>query len=285
MDLKHWELRGRIGRERGWDDQKFYFEKRLKSATIGVMFHPYETHDSYCLTLRAAELLARIVAEAVAERGVAHIAISGGSTPRPLFRLLATPEWRGRIPWTRTHIWWVDERCVPPDDPNNNYGVAYALMLRHLPVLITHRIRGEKAPAQAAYLYDQELVEAFQLRPGAWPRFDLILLGMGEDGHTASLFPGTKALGVADYRVTVSRAPAPPHQRVTLTLPVLNHAAYVIFLAAGPNKGPALHTIFHANGGSPPLPAALVQPERGHLLWLVDDEARKAADLDLLFRK
>ncbi len=243
---------------------------------------PYESHDPDILPLRAAELLARIATDAVTARGVAHIAISGGSTPRPLFRLLATPAWEERVPWAHTHIWWVDERCVPPDDPNSNYGMAFVLLFQHLPVVITHRIHGEESPWQAAYLYEQELVENFNLWAGAWPRFDLILLGMGADGHTASLFPGTSALHERDHRVTVGHAPAPPQDRVSLTLPVLNHAAHVFFLVAGKNKGPALTTIFHESGGDPPLPASLVQPEDGHLLWLLDTAAQRAAGLELL---
>jgi 6-phosphogluconolactonase len=244
--------------------------------------YPYEVHDPDILTLRAAELLARIAIDAVAARGVAHIALSGGSTPRPLFKLLASPEWKERVPWAHTHIWWVDERCVPPDDPNSNYGVAFALLLQHLPVVITHRIRGEELPWEAAYLYEGELAAGFGLWAGAWPRFDLILLGMGTDGHTASLFPGTPALAEREHRVTVGHAPAPPQDRVSLTLPVLNHAAHVFFLVAGENKGPALTTIFHADGGDPPLPASLVQPRDGRLLWLLDAAAQTAADLELL---
>jgi len=244
--------------------------------------YPYEVHDPDILTLRAAELLARIAADAVAARGVAHIALSGGSTPRPLFKLLASPEWEERVPWAHTHIWWVDERCVPPDDPNSNYGVAFALLLQHLPVVITHRIRGEESPWEAAYLYEQELAAGFGLWAGAWPRFDLILLGMGTDGHTASLFPGTPALAEREHRVTVGHAPTPPQDRVSLTLPVLNHAAHVFFLVAGENKGPALTTIFHEDGGDPPLPASLVQPRDGRLLWLLDAAAQTAADLELL---
>jgi 6-phosphogluconolactonase len=243
---------------------------------------PYEVHDPDILTLRAAELLARIATDAVAARGVAHIALSGGSTPRPLFKLLASPEWEERVPWAHTHIWWVDERCVPPDDPNSNYGVAFALLLQHLPVVITHRIRGEESPWEAAYLYEQELVAGFDLWSGAWPRFDLILLGMGTDGHTASLFPGTSALAEREHRVTVGHAPAPPQNRISLTLPVLNHAAHVFFLVAGENKGPALTAIFHEAGGDPPLPASLVQPRDGRLLWLLDAAAQTAADLELL---
>ncbi len=243
---------------------------------------PYETHEPEILPQRAAELLAWITSEAVEARGVAHIAISGGSTPRPLFKLLAAPEWEERVPWAHTHIWWVDERCVPPDDPNSNYGVAYALMVQHLPVAIAHRIHGEEAPWQAAQLYEQELVTYFGLEAGQWPRFDLIFLGMGEDGHTASLFPGTPALAVRERLVTVGHAPVAPHERITLTLPVLNHAAHVIFHIAGAAKGPALVDIFHGNGGDPPRPASLVRPRNGRLLWLLDRSAQVAAGLETL---
>jgi len=242
----------------------------------------YEVHESDVLTLRTAELLAWSLTAAVAANGVAHIALSGGSTPRPLFKLLASPDWQERIPWAHTHIWWVDERCVPPDDPNSNYGVAFALLLQHLPVVISHRIHGEEAPWRAVWLYEQELTAAPELMTGEWPRFDLILLGMGPDGHTASLFPGTPALAVRERFVTVGHAPTPPTERVTLTLPVLNRAATIIFLTAGESKGPALTAIFHEDGGHPPLPASLVQPQAGQLLWLLDASARSAAGLDLL---
>jgi 6-phosphogluconolactonase len=240
---------------------------------------PYETHEPDFLPQRAAELLAWIASDAVESRGVAHIAISGGSTPRPLFKLLASPEWEDRVPWAHTHIWWVDERCVPPDDPNSNYGVAYALMLQHLPVQIIHRIHGELPPWEAAQHYEQELVQGFGLQAGEWPRFDLILLGMGEDGHTASLFPGTPALAVQERLVTVGHAPTPPQQRITLTLPVLNRAAHAVFMVGGARKGPALIDIFHQDGGDPPRPASLVRPQEGRLLWLLDRPAQIAAGL------
>ena len=242
---------------------------------------PYEVHESDILPLRAAELMAWIIKEAVEARGSAHIAISGGSTPRPLFKLLATAQWQERIPWAHTHIWWVDERCVPPDHPLSNFGGTYALLLRHLPVAITHRIRGEDTPDRAAVLYEQEIINALGLADWQWPRFDLVLLGMGPDGHTASLFPGDKAVTIRDRLVTVGRAPAPPHERVTLTLPAINQAAHVIFLVSGVEKGPALHRIFHREE-TRPLPAALVEPENGQLLWLLDRDAAQAGDIPFL---
>ncbi len=241
----------------------------------------YEVHDPEILPLRAAELLSWILTDAVQARGVAHLAISGGSTPRPLFKLLATSPWRDRIPWPHTHIWWVDERCVPPDHPHSNYGVAYALLLQHLPVVIAHRIRGELTPDEAAQRYEQELIDILHLSEDDWPRFDAILLGMGTDGHTASLFPGDPALTVRDHLATVGHAPVFPQERVTLTLPVLNHAAHILFLVAGASKGPALHHIF-LEESTTPLPAALVEPEDGHLLWLLDEAAARAAGLPWL---
>jgi 6-phosphogluconolactonase len=239
----------------------------------------YEVHEPDILSQRASELVAWIIEDAVQARGEAHVAISGGSTPRPLFKLLASPPWQERIPWAHTHIWWVDERCVPPDHPHSNYGVAYALMLQHLPVIIPHRIHGELTPPEAAAAYEHELKTTLHLGPEQWPRFDLILLGMGEDGHTASLFPGDSALDVRDRLVTVGRAPSPPRERVTLTLPVLNQAAHILFLVAGENKAPALQRIFHQEEAHP-LPAALVEPESGRLLWLLDINAARGAGLD-----
>ena len=246
-----------------------------------MLARPYEVHEPDILSLRAAELMVWVIQEAVSARGIAHIALSGGSTPRPLFKLLATSPWVERIPWPHTHIWWVDERCVPPDHPHSNFGVAYALFLQRLPVAITHRIRGEEPSSQAAVLYEQEILSTMELAPWQWPRFDLILLGMGADGHTASLFPGDEALMVRDRLVTVGHAPTPPHERVTLTLPVINQASHILFLVAGTNKGPALRRIFHHEDPNP-LPAALVEPENGQLLWLLDRDASRAADIPFL---
>ncbi len=239
-----------------------------------MALHPFEVHTSDIQPLRAAELMTWVIEDAVRARGVAHVAISGGHTPRPLYRLLAHSPWQERIPWAHTHIWWVDERCVPPDHPESNYATAYALWLQHQPVVIIHRIRGEESPERAAALYEQELQQLFD--PRAWPRFDLILLGMGADGHTASLFPGDAALRVRDAWVTVGHAPSPPHARVTLTLPLINQARHILFLVAGHNKAPALRRVFQEVSPHPP-PAALVDPEDGQLLWLLDEAVAQDA--------
>ena len=228
----------------------------------------------------AAELVAAALRQAMQRRGQAHIALSGGSTPRALFRLLAEPSWQDKIPWSHVHVWWADERCVPPDHFESNYAAAFTLLLSHLHVVQIHRMHGEDPhPAAAAQRYELELRQAFALGPRGRPRFDLVLLGMGADGHTASLFPHTPALRETRVLVTVGQAPVWPHQRLTLTLPTLNRAGSVLFLVAGADKGAALAQVFHPDPGQPALPASLVHPTRGRLLWLLDEPAAEFAGL------
>lgn len=228
----------------------------------------------------AAEFFNSVAHNAIAEKGIAHIAVSGGSTPRKLFRLLASPAWRDRIPWAQLHLWWVDERCVPPDDPNSNYGVTFHLLLQHLSVSNVHRIHAEMSdPTQAVRTYEEEISRVFQSGLFDWPRFDLIMLGMGSDGHTASLFPHSPALAENRALVTLGQAPTPPHQRITLTLPVLNNAACILFMVTGAGKGPALTQVFSSLSDQPLLPAARVKPGDGRLLWLLDESAAIAAGL------
>ncbi len=230
-----------------------------------------EVHPGPEMAAAAARSLVGIMLRAVRLRGTAHLALSGGSTPRALFRLLATEEWQARAPWAHCHIWWADERCVAPDHHESNYGAAYSLLLSHLPVQHVHRMRGEvEDPGAAARSYEAELRHVFNLGPMGRPRFDLILLGIGADGHTASLFPGTPALDERRALVTTGWAPVAPHRRLTLTLPVLNRAAEVIFLVSGTDKGPALAQVFATHPAHPPLPAALVRPTRGRVRWLLD---------------
>ncbi len=241
---------------------------------------PYSIHDQAELAPLVARIIQQVSQRAIARRGVAHIALSGGTTPRTLFRLLATDPWRRSLDWAHIHLWWVDERCVPVDDPASNYGVCYSLLLAHLQHFIAHRMPAEVAPpAQAAARYEAELRKVFGLGPYARPRFDLILLGMGPDGHTASLFPHTPALQERKALVTVGQAPQAPHTRLTLTLPVLTRTAYALFMVAGANKGTALTGIFHPLPTATPLPAALVRPTRGRLHWLLDTYAAAAAEL------
>jgi 6-phosphogluconolactonase len=202
------------------------------------------------------------------------VALAGGSTPRALYRLLADDKgpYRTRVPWESTHVFFGDERMVPPDDPESNARMAFEALLRHVPVPEeqVHRIRGENPdPERAAEEYEEMLRSTFRLAGRERPRFDLVLLGLGADGHTASLFPGDRALEERDRLVVPSTAPVPPRSRVTLTLPVLNNASSVLFLVSGATKAPAVQRVRRGEN----LPAARVRPENGALLWLCDRPA------------
>lgn len=223
----------------------------------------------------AADLFVTVVQDAIAARGRADIALTGGSTPRPLYQLLATPEYAGRVDWARTQIWFGDERCVGSDDERSNFGMAHDALLRHVPLPPSniHRMRGELPPAEGAAQYAAELQASLNLAPGAWPRLDLIWLGVGPDGHVASLFPHSSGLQVRDAIVTANPHdgfPPPPVDRITLTMPALNAAACVAFLIAGADKAPLVARIIEDSGGTEPLPAQMIAPTNGELLWLLD---------------
>jgi 6-phosphogluconolactonase len=230
--------------------------------------------DGEALARDAAEAVAAAAVRAVAARGRFTLALSGGSTPRRLYALLADPAapFRASVPWARTHLFFGDERPVPPDHPDSNYRMAREALLAHVPVASVHRIRGED-PA-AAEAYEAELRAFFGVPPaGAPPRLDLVLLGLGPDGHTASLFPGSEAL---DERVRWVLSPFVARfgtRRTTLTLPVLDRARAVLFLVAGADKAPALAQALAPSPGAEPLPAARVRPDDGTMLWLVDQAA------------
>ena len=220
---------------------------------------------------QTAALLAQHCQEAVAERGVCRLAISGGSTPVALFRLLATRPWDKKLPWDKMFFFWVDERCVPPDNSQSNFGVAHRELLAHVPAQHS-RMHGELDPAEAASLYEEKLRTAFALAPGELPRFDFVLLGMGADGHTASLFPGTPALFEQKHLVASQFVPSVQSYRITLTLPVLNNARCCLFLVAGAAKRPVLAQALRLLD-EPALPAQLVRPTAGELIWIVDEAA------------
>jgi 6-phosphogluconolactonase len=220
---------------------------------------------------RAAEVVERAAREAVDARGRFMLAISGGSTPLMLFQILGDDEWRARVPWARTEVFWADERCVPPTHTDSNYHHAERLLLGRVSPGAVHRIKGELPPAEAALEYERVLAERFGGQ-GA-PVFDLVLLGMGEDGHTASLFAGSAALAErARYAVDVTeRAVA----RVSLTLPALNAARSVVFMASGDSKAvPLADILLRGNPGA--LPAGMVrQAGGGEPLWIVDHRAAR----------
>ena len=231
--------------------------------------------DLAALTLAAAEWFVRGAAAAVAERGRCTVAISGGATPMPLYALLATPDWRNRVPWPLLHLFWCDERVVPADDERSNYGGVRRVLLPQvdIPAGNVHQIPTSTAtPAQAAALYEQTIRRV--VGGGALPALDLVLLGIGDDGHTASLFPGSSLLRI-DRSPLVAADPVPRAGtfRVSMTLPLLNAAREVAFLVAGDAKANALRDTLGRGPAPHRLPAQLVRPTTGSLRWLVDRAA------------
>lgn len=223
---------------------------------------------------RAAHLLAELCEQAIAERGIFTMAISGGDTPVPLFNLLASPDWAERLPWEKIALYWVDERCVAPDHPRSNYGVARRTLLSEVPATRFYRMRGELNPEEAARAYEELLREHFSLAPGEFPRFDCVLLGMGEDGHTASLFPNEPVLDETKHLVVDQYVRSIKTDRLSLTLPVINHARHCLFLVSGAEKHPMLTKVL--NLLEPPshaFPAQLVRPPLGELVWIIDEAA------------
>jgi 6-phosphogluconolactonase len=229
--------------------------------------------DAEAVARAAAEELAGAAARAVAGRGAFTLALAGGSTPRRLYALLADPAapFRARMPWDRTHVFFGDERAVPPDDRDSNYRMAREALLDHVTVASVHRIHGED-PA-AADAYEAELRRFFGIAAaGEPPRLDAILLGLGADGHTASLFPGTSAVEETVRWVASPFVARLGARRTTLTLPVLNRGRTVLFLVSGAAKATALARVLAPAPGTEPLPAARVRPDAG-AIWIVDDAA------------
>jgi 6-phosphogluconolactonase len=232
--------------------------------------------DAGALAQAAAVIFVEAARDAVARRGAYFVALSGGSTPRALFHLLAQPPYREQVDWSRTHVFWGDERCVPPNDPESNYRMAREALLFHVPIPAhqVYRMPGESAdPAAGAALYEMTMRRAFALAPGEQPRFDLILLGMGPDGHTASLFPHTSALHITDRLVVANAVEKLGMTRLTLTAPAINHAALVVFLVAGADKAETLAAVLQGPRRPEDLPAQLIAPTAGAVLWLVDRAA------------
>ena len=235
------------------------------------------------LNWQAAARFVDIARQAVAKQGRFTICLSGGSTPRGTYALLAREPFCDQAPWPQIHIFWGDERCIPLDHPDNHYRMASDLMLSKVPVPAQniHRMRGEATdPAQAADEYEALLRLFFSLTGDDVPCFDLILLGMGADGHTASLFPGTTALHETWRLVVANYVPKLGAARLTLTLPVLNHARQVMFLVAGEHKADAVRAVLQGHDDQHKLPAQLVRPEKGAVLWLVDGAAASQLQLE-----
>ncbi len=222
----------------------------------------------------AAAEFAALASQAVQARGRFTVALSGGSTPKALYSLLAA---KSNIPWDKIYFFWGDERHVPPDHPESNYRMTSEALLsrvRARPENIFRIHAEEKDAAAAALQYEQALKDYFHLSPGDFPRFDLVLLGIGTDGHTASLFPGTAALNETQRLIVANWVPKFSAYRSLSRFPVLNAAACVIFLASGPDKAAILREILENRAAD--LPSQRVQPTNGALIWLVDQAAAGA---------
>ena len=228
--------------------------------------------DIEALSRAAADFFVMRARESIAGDGRFAVALSGGSSPKGLYSLLGSPPLRDAVPWRGVHCFWADERCVPPEHPASNYRLAREAFLSavQLPDANIHRVRGEGAPDAAARAYEEDLRRFFG-GPGL-PEFDLVILGAGEDGHTASLFPGSPSLRETARLALPVYLERPELDRVTLTLPVLNHASHVLFLATGRAKADIISGILE-EGNPRNHPAGLVRPGDGDVTWLIDREA------------
>jgi 6-phosphogluconolactonase len=237
--------------------------------------------DSQAWAEAAAELVQEEGTEAIRANGRFLIALSGGTTPETLYRTLASPMYVGRVDWSRTTFFFSDERCVAPDDPRSNYALARRALFIPLKIASSqvYRMPGEsRDPHAAAYEYEQQLRLATQTEPSVTPSLDLILLGLGEDGHTASLFPGSPVQQEQQTLIAVTQSPIDPPTRLTMTLGVINRASVVLFLVTGSPKAQMVRRVLEPRTDADrQLPATQVTPDKGRLIWLLDQLA--AAEL------
>jgi 6-phosphogluconolactonase len=246
-------------------------------SDVGRLVRAARVHrlrDPRAVAEAAARFIASTVQSSVAAAGKCRIALSGGSTPKATFERLAEPDLAEQVAWPAVHVFFGDERAVPPTDPASNYRMAREALLSRVPIpeANVHRIQGELEQGVAADLYALEL--------GTEP-LDLVLLGMGDDGHVASLFPGSPELLRTDRTVMPSQAPFLPYNRVTVSLPVINAAKVVVLLVTGENKAVRVDQVFKERAsGAPRLPAARVAPRRGELHWFLDAPARAVLEAD-----
>ena len=231
--------------------------------------------DLDAVSQEAARRFVAIANDAVARTNRCTVALAGGSTPERLYRLLASDTYRDTIPWASLYIFFGDERCVPPDDRESNYRMAREALLDYVPVLPEQvfRMEGERDPQSAAVTYDAMLGDAFGLTPGRVPHFDLILLGMGPDGHTASLFPHTDALQVIERLATANYVAKFDSWRLTLTYPVLDAAMHVLFLVGGAEKADAVQQVLEGTFDPAEYPAQGVRTPEGTVTFLLDAAA------------
>jgi 6-phosphogluconolactonase len=228
--------------------------------------------DHECVSRKAASLFEDVTVSSLKGKGECSVALSGGSTPKRLFSILAS-EYRNSVAWSDIDLFWVDERCVPPDHVESNFRIVSEAVLSRVavPEGRVHRIRGEAEPHGEALRYEREIMEWFHM--GGVPCFDLIILGMGADGHTASLFPGSDSLLEKDRLVLPVYEEKVKQWRISLTLPVINNGRSVVFLVYGKEKAPVLHEVLEGREETSRYPAGLIHPSQGKLIWLVDEPA------------
>lgn len=244
------------------------------TGTWGSLVTVCETPAAVAET--AAARFARAVEGAVTARGVARVALAGGRTPEALYRLLAEMPYRDVIDWSSVSVFWGDERCVPPDHPDSNYRMVREALLAHvaIPEANIHRMRGELAdPAAGAHEYEEVLREACCIEVDTLPRLDLCLLGLGPDGHTASLFPGSPAIRERQRWVMAGWVEKFGAWRLTCTPPVINNARHVLFLVTGAEKAETVRAMLEGPVDPDRLPAQIVRPAYGQLEWLLDRDA------------
>ncbi len=229
------------------------------------------------VALAAARLFSDAAIHAVTTRGIARIAISGGNTPKAMFTLLADPTqpFLDEVDWSKLQLFWVDERCVPPTDPESNFGMTEQVLLAKIPLPSENifRMEGELDPEVAASRYETILRNTMKLEGAESPAFDLVLLGMGDDGHTASLFPHTDAINELGRLVVANHVPQKDTWRITLTSPVINQAREVVFLVEGEAKSIVLAEVLTGAQDPERLPSQLVRPSNGKLRFLLDEAA------------
>lgn len=231
----------------------------------------FETPEQ--LALAAAERFVEYSNELLDMTERSSVALAGGNTPRRVYELLATERFKKRVEWPQVYLFFGDERCVPPEHPDSNYAMAYEALISRVPIPAknVHRIIGEGNANENALAYENQLRTFFAGL--TWPRFDLVLLGMGEDGHTASLFPGSAALRETSRWVSPTRNEQSGQERITLTLPVFNQARRIMVLVTGKKKAQRLKEVLRPQPGSEQLPVQAITPIKGMLEWLADAEA------------
>lgn len=233
--------------------------------------------DSQAVAEAAAEFILEMGREAVRAKGRFFLALSGGTTPETLYRVLASPAFTHRFDWTRATFFFSDERCVPPHDSRSNYALADKALFAplHIPPSQIYRMAGESGePQAAASEYEQQLRLATNTVPSVPPSLDLILLGLGEDGHTASLFPGSPTLRDHRRAIAATQSPKDPPHRLTMTLAAINKASVVLFLITGSGKAEVVRAILDPKTeAEQQFPASLVKPEKGRVIWFLDQAA------------